>query len=114
MVRTDLTAVFGALLAVGALMLVMRWVFAPSRPRPSRRAQRRGAGNDAVGAQGPDLGLLTPIAVGVSRGTANALRATLGDAGIRSSLSARRDGLADVMVFRADVDRARPLLPPGI
>ena len=38
------------------------------------------------------------------------IRATLGDAGIRSSMSRRRDGELDVLVFRADLDRARALL----
>jgi hypothetical protein len=36
----------------------------------------------------------------------------LSAAGIRSSVSARRDGTVDVLVFRADADRARILLGP--
>jgi hypothetical protein len=37
-------------------------------------------------------------------------RAALGDAGIRSSMSRRRDGAMDVLVFHGDVDRARNVL----
>ena len=37
-------------------------------------------------------------------------RATLGEADIRSSMSKRRDGLLDVLVFHGDADRARLLL----
>lgn len=102
---SDLPIIMVALLAAAAMMLTMRWVFAPSRPRPKRGAQPRVAG---------DFGLLEPLALAMPRGAAHALRATLGDAGIRSSLSARRDGTADVLVFRDDVDRARALLPPGL
>jgi hypothetical protein len=48
----------------------------------------------------------------LARAEALALRAVLGDADIRSSMSARRDGQFDVLVFRADEDRARAVLPP--
>jgi hypothetical protein len=43
-----------------------------------------------------------------------ALRAVLGDANIRSSLSAQRDGRFDVLVFETDLERARSLLPPTL
>jgi hypothetical protein len=36
----------------------------------------------------------------------------LGEAGIRSSMSRRRDGLLDVLVFHRDADSARILLGP--
>jgi hypothetical protein len=39
-------------------------------------------------------------------------RAVLGESGIRSSMSRRHDGTMDVLVFHADVDRARILLGP--
>ena len=93
-----------ALLVVLLLGLVLRWVFRPSRPRLGRRPV------DA--AESPDLGLLTVVVSGLPRQTALARRATLGEAGIRSSMSRRRDGTMDVLVFHADVDRARMLLGP--
>ena len=36
----------------------------------------------------------------------------LGEAGIRSSMSKRRDGMLDVLVFHGDADAARILLGP--
>lgn len=102
---TDLPGIMIVLLAAVGIILTMRWVFAPSRPRPKGRAASAATG---------DYGLLEPLAVALGRSSANSVRATLGDAGIRSSLSVRRDGRADVMVFRADLERARALLPPGV
>jgi hypothetical protein len=94
-----------ALFVVGLLALVMRWVFRPSRPnvRPKRPV-------DAAEAE--NLGLLTVVLSGVTRQDAAERRATLSAGGIRSSVSARRDGTMDVLVFRADADRARILLGP--
>ncbi len=90
-----------ALLAVGVLALIMRWVFRPSRPRT-------GALVDASDAR--ELGLLTVVATAVPRPDAMRQRARLGEAGIRSSMSRRRDGTMDVLVFHGDVDRARAIL----
>jgi hypothetical protein len=96
-----ISAELTALVALGALTLVMRWVFrAPRRRRP--------APVDA--AQSAELGLLTVIASGLSRTDALRHRASLGDAGIRSSMSRRTDGTMDVLVFHGDADRARTLL----
>lgn len=100
---SNLPMITVVLLAAGGLIFTMRWVFAPSRPRPKGPARASATG---------DFGLLEPLALALTRGSAHALRATLGDAGIRSSLSARRDGRSDVMVFRTDLDRARSMLPP--
>lgn len=105
----DLPTILAALLAAGALILVMRWVFAPARPRPK---QRRGA-PPAPPRDPGDLGLLVPLAQQLPRNRANAIRALLGDAAIRSSLSVRRDGSVDVLVFADDIERARAVLPPG-
>ena len=91
-----------AVLVILALALVMRWIFKPSRPRPAQLPV------DA--ADSPDLGLLTVVDSGVSRHEAMLQRATLGDAGIRSSMSKRRDGSHDILVFHADAERARLLL----
>lgn len=92
-----------ALLVVGLLALVTRWAFRPARPhvRPTRPL-------DA--SEAADLGLLVVVVSGLTRQEALERRAVLGEASIRSSISARRDGRLDVLVFRADVDRARVLL----
>ena len=92
-----------ALIVIGIMILIMRWVFAPSRPR-----WKQARTIDAT--EAPDLGLLTVITSGLSRHDALAQRARLGNAGIRSSMSTRRDGTMDVLVFHADVTSARALL----
>ncbi len=91
-----------AVVVVLLLALLLRWVFRPSRPRIGARPP------DA--ADSPNLGLLTVIESGLSRQDAMARRARLGEVDIRSSMSRRRDGLMDVLVFHADADRARLLL----
>jgi hypothetical protein len=48
----------------------------------------------------------------LDRQTALERRAVLGEAGIRSSMSKRRDGRLDVLVFHGDANRARTLLRP--
>ena len=92
------------LLVIGGLILVMKWVFTPSRK--GLRVTERPPDASAS----PDLGLLDVVISGVTRGEAMSLRARLGDANIRSSMSGRRDGSMDVLVFRGDVDRAKNLL----
>jgi hypothetical protein len=94
-----------AIIAVAVILLlalVMRWVFKPSRPRSHQLP------TDA--SESSNLGLLTVVATGMNRQEAMRLRATLGDAGIRSSMSRRRDGRHDILVFDADADTARFLL----
>jgi hypothetical protein len=83
------------------LGLAMRWAFRSSRPK------RGSAGSDADGA---DLGLLEAISTGLSRADAMSMRAELGEVGIRSSMSHRRDGRLDVLVFRDDLTRAKTVL----
>ncbi|MGN6607553.1 MAG: hypothetical protein ACTHMS_11175 [Jatrophihabitans sp.] len=90
-----------ALLVVGLLVLVLRWVWSSKQPR-------RAPLIDA--AASPHLGLLSVIAPKQTRADALRTRATLTEAGIRSSLSKRSDGRVDVLVFASDVDRARLLL----
>ena len=97
----DLSILVVPLLALIVLSVLMRWIF-----RTDRSRRRRVLAADAV------PGLVEPIRTGMGRGDALALRAVLGDAGIRSSMSQRRDGLLDVSVFTADASRARALLPP--
>jgi hypothetical protein len=86
------------------LTVLTRWVFRPSRPRQATRPP------DA--AESPNLGLLTVVLSGLDRQHALARRAELGDGEIRSSMSRRRDGSYDVLVFHGDANRARSLLGP--
>jgi hypothetical protein len=100
-VNGNLPVLLGILFVAGVLILVMRWVFAPSRP------PRVSVPGDAT----PSL--LVPVATGLTRAEALSLRAVLGDSNIRSSMSMRRTGRLDVLVFRDDEIRARAVLPPG-
>jgi hypothetical protein len=102
-VGSDPSAVLIALGTIGLLVLVLRWVFAPSRPFRARRP---------VDATEAELGLLTVVASGLPRQDAMAHRAVLGAAEIRSSMSRRQDGTFDVLVFNGDVNAARILLGP--
>jgi hypothetical protein len=99
----DISAEITALIAVGILAVIARWVFRSRRGRPVRPV-------DA--SDSPELGLLTVIVSGVSRADALGQRAILGESGIRSSMSRRRDGTMDVLVFHGDADRARIVLGP--
>jgi hypothetical protein len=103
-VSNDFSAELVALIAVGLLALVMRWVFRPSRPRTGRQADA------AEAADAQALGLLEVLVSGVDRPAAVQVRARLAAADIRSSMSRRRDATMDVLVFRADIERARALL----
>ncbi len=98
----DLSVLVTALIALGGMTWLMRWVFRPARSR--RRVVVPG---DAT------PGLLEPVANGVTRTEGMSLRAVLGDANIRSSMSNRRDGRVDIFVFRDDLAQAQRLLPPG-
>ena len=97
----DLHAELIALIALGVLALAMRWAF--RRPRTARV-------RPVDAAQSTELGLLQVVAAGLPRAEAMRRRAVLGDAGIRSSMSLRRDGAMDVLVFHGDVETARSLL----
>jgi hypothetical protein len=98
----DVSALVTVLIVVVALGLVMRWIFTPSRPR--------GRGPIIDASDSSELGLLDVVAAGLTRTAALGARATLGAAGIRSSMSRRRNGTLDVLVFQADAERARDLL----
>jgi len=98
-VANDAWALLVAVAVVLGLSLVLRWVFGPSRPRQGYRPP------DA--AESPNLGLLTVVATGLDRQAALRQRSRLQDARIRSSMSRRRDGRFDVLVFHADADAAR-------
>jgi hypothetical protein len=56
-----------------------------------------------------DDGLLTRIATLSARESAQALRAVLSDAGIRSTVRTRTGNRVEVLVFPEDADRARAL-----
>jgi hypothetical protein len=101
-VGNDPSAGIIAILVILILALVMRWVFRPSRPNRATRPV------DA--AESSNLGLLTVVLSGVTRQGALERRAQLGAASIRSSMSRRRDGTFDVLVFHGDADRARVVL----
>ena len=100
----DPRAAVVAIVVILLLGLVLRWVFRPSRPRQ--------ATVPVDAASSPNLGLLTVISADLPRQEAMQRRAVLGDAGIRSSMSRRKDGGYDVLVFHADADTARMLLGP--
>jgi hypothetical protein len=88
------------------LALALRWVFGTGRSR------RRSPSPPPRPGVRTDYGLLRPVALLPGRPEGNALRATLTEAGIRSTLSARPDGQVELLVFAADLVRARSLLPP--
>ncbi len=97
----DGSALVIALITVGALILVTRWVFRPSRPRTGRSP-------DA--ADSHELGLLTVLAAGLEPRVAVEHQDRLGRAGVRSSTSRRTDRSVDLLVFAEDLDQARAIL----
>jgi hypothetical protein len=101
-VGTDLSGIVIALVAVAILALIMKWIFTPSH--------RSGASARIDASESTELGMLTVVAANLPRTAALQARALLGDAGLRSSMSRRRDGNLDVLVFHDDVDRARTVL----
>ena len=84
-----------AFAVLAGLALVTRWAFGTGygrEPAPERAD-----------------GLLTPVATLSRRESAQALRAVLSDAGIRSTVRFPAAYRADVLVFPEDADRARAL-----
>lgn len=90
-------------LALGAILLICRWVFSTSHR--DRRATPEGGDSPAVG----DYGLLVTVATVRTREDAEMLRSVLRGAGIRCSVSNGPEGL-DVLVFSSDLSRARGLV----
>jgi hypothetical protein len=91
-----------AVAVVLLLMVFLRWASGGS---PGRRP-----------AAPPDDGLLTRIATLSARESAQALRAVLSDAGIRSTVRVRTAHRVEVLVFPEDAERAREVaatFPPG-
>ncbi len=91
-----------ALVVVGLLAIVLRWTFG-SRRTGLIRSGRSG-----------DTGLLRPVAVVETRAQANALRALLSDANVRSTLDTGPDGRIRLLVFAEDADRAQGVVPPTL
>ena len=83
-----------AFAVLAGLALFTRWAFGTGYGRTPAPGQ-------------PDDGLLTRIATLSRRESAQALRAVLSDAGIRSTIRYPDAYRADVLVFREDADRAR-------
>ena len=108
MLSNSYSYLFGPLVitvALGVIMLMCRWVFSTGH-RDDRTARRL-----AVLASRGDYGLLVPVATARTADDAAMLRSVLGEAGIRSTSGRAADGLGtEVLVFRADVPRARGLV----
>jgi hypothetical protein len=99
---TDVLGPIVALLVVAFLALVLRWAFGSARmPGPSPEGKST------------DFGLLHEVATATSAGEANALRAVLSDANIRSTVDNVGRGRVRVLVFATDVQQARALVGPG-
>ena len=92
-----------AVLALGVIILICRWVFSTDH-RDDRTARRL----EKARSHG-DYGLLVPITRVRTADDADMLRAVLRDAGIRCTIAQEDDGL-DVLVFRGDAGRARELV----
>jgi hypothetical protein len=86
--------------ALGALLVLTRWVFKPSRPH---------TGTPQSGA-GADLGMLRPVLSHSPRGAALAAKDRLSRQGIRCSVSRIEIDCYDVLVFAPDAARAMSLL----
>lgn len=87
-----------ALLALGVILLICRWVFSTDSKPAAPRA-----------VAGADYGLLEPVTVVRTRQDADMLREVLAGAGFRCTIS-ETDGAFAVLVFRTDVSAARDLV----
>jgi hypothetical protein len=102
---------------IGVFGLVLRWTFARDRraseawPPPSPPSSGRAAPAvvKAVAAVPPaeDFGLLAPVAVVDTEDEAAQVRDLLTAAGIRSTQNVTNSGRLRVLVFAAELDRAR-------
>lgn len=96
-----------AIVVVCVLAGLSKWIFGSGRRRTAAARSLVPPGVQV------DTGLLRSVAELPDRGAAGAVRTVLSDAGIRSTLGVRGDGRVQVLVFPADEDRARRLVPPG-
>ena len=107
MIDNSYSFLFGpgvAVLALGVIVLMCRWVFSTGH-REDRLAQRT---QKALSAG--DFGLLVPVADVRTPEDAELLRGVLRDAGIRGTVAPAAGGGLSVLVFRADALRARDLV----
>ena len=107
MIDNSYSFLFGpvvALLALGVIVLMCRWVFSTGHrdDRVARRTQKA--------ASAGDFGLLVPVATVRTPEDAELLRGVLREAGIRGTLGVAPEGGLTVLVFRADALRARDLV----
>ncbi len=94
-----------ALVAMGVLVLLCRWVFSTTH-RDERAARRL----EKARSRG-DYGLLVPVASVRTDEDGRLLRDVLAGAGIRGTVAeGEQPGERVVLVFRSDVDRARTLV----
>ena len=95
-----------ALLVLGVVVLLCRWVFSTA-PREQRAARAR-----ARAAARGDYGLLVPVATARDGADAEELRGVLRAAGIRCTLSREGDDETrwQLLVFRSDAVRASELV----
>jgi hypothetical protein len=87
-----------ALVALGVIILICRWVFSTDHRTAPAAPQGR-----------PDYGLLEPVTVVRTRDDADMLCDVLRGAGIRGTVT-ETDGAFAVLVFRADAVAARDLV----
>lgn len=92
-----------ALLAIGILIVILRWAFSSKRSSVVAAASK--PGNE------DEYGMLTPIASPANYIDGEMLRRRLEDAGIRANLASTLDG-PRVMVWPQDAQRARDVLTP--
>jgi hypothetical protein len=100
----DLGTLFWAGGIIGVLVLLMRWVFAPSkRPHTGRPQSGPGA----------DLGLLVPALASTDRSNALRVKNLLSARGVRCSVSRLDRDRYDVLVFGSDLARVSEILRTG-
>ena len=93
-----------AVVALGLIVLLCRWVFSTSTRDARTAAQAKRASTRQ------DYGLLVPIATVRTVDDGQMLRSVLGEAGIRCTVTeSDPPGTFTVLVFRADALRARDL-----
>lgn len=96
-----------ALLALGVIVLVCRWVFSTTH-RDDRTARRLALARARARA---DYGLLVPVATAANLAQADQVRGVLLDAGVRCTVAdGAEPGEFAVLVFRADAEQARSLV----
>ena len=93
-----------ALVVVALLSLALRWTFSTThRATAPSRAVRLGAVLD-------DYGVLVPVATAATRDQAVQVRDVLAAGGVRGTVGRSTADGVPVLVFPADVDRARQLV----